>query len=141
MWAKKRGSTSGTGSVPALPRGSLRPHRRWLPTCALLVPCGSPPTPSTAGAGPFFAPPSDGGGAPALPGLPPAASESLRGDTSLVAGLFSRCASQARATREPPRAGVPAPTAQRVPAGSGVAGRRGKGVRKRGSEAEKGVEN
>lgn len=32
---------------PALPRGSLRPHRRWLwlGTCALPVPCGCPPHP------------------------------------------------------------------------------------------------
>lgn len=69
------------------------------------------------------------GDAPAPPASQRVASESLRRDTSPVAGLFSRRASEDRATRASPRAGVPVPTAQRVPAGARVSGRRGKGVR------------
>lgn len=69
------------------------------------------------------------GDAPAPPGSRRAASESLCRDTSPVAGLFSRRASDARATRASPRASVPVPTVQRVPAGARVSGRRGKGKR------------
>lgn len=132
MWGGERGSTSGAGSVPALPWGALS-HRTatgWglAPSRIRLGPRAARWSPA-----PFPAPPGAGRGRsrprPARHRQPVRA---CAVGTSPEAGQFSRRAAEARATCEPPRAGIPAPAVRRGRAGAGVAGKKGKGCCGRG---------
>lgn len=126
MWGgkEKRGSPSGAGWVPSLPWGGLS-HSTSLDSG--LAPSRIPGRPAQLGRAPSPTPLGAGWGLSSPARFSGAASKILRPGTSLVAGPFSRRANEARATRAPPKAGVSAPVAPRVPLGPGVAGRRGKG--------------